>query len=163
MVQLYKTMKNDLYEINTDKFNSDVKCEFFTNDDNDILLVKVQGNCQWGSKGSIDVNKIFTLTSGYFFLVEPLILVFDLSQFHYEWCNTLLKILKYPEVINNADPDLKVFFIISEKNDKAIASLLNIDVNNFPENYYRNYEELDEKMAVMIKEYYPDYYPDEYN
>jgi hypothetical protein len=145
-------------EITFDQTASQIICKFFSDENEKILKVEIDGYCRSGTDGSMDINKVFFLTTGHFFLIKPWVILFDLTKFNYEWSNTLLKILNFSENVgtDEYEKNTPMIFLISEKNEKGIASMLGVELNNLPYNYTKNSEQalllVNEKMEKIEKE-----------
>lgn len=117
-----------------------IVCDFYSDESEELLKIKASGKCNKGSEGSQDINKIFFLASAHFFLLEPSAILFDLSDFEYEFSNTLLKILNFTEVIgrDEIEREIPLSFILSKNNEVGISSLLGIENGEFPDNFFKD-------------------------
>ncbi|MCC6371100.1 MAG: hypothetical protein IT236_08860 [Bacteroidia bacterium] len=127
----------ELREININAFESNVKCEYYIDENDSILKIDVSGTYRQGSSGNIDAYKIYTGIVAYFFWIEPQCILVDLSKLEYTWGNTMLKVLNLMTHVgrNNYEKNTPIAFVVSPKNEKAISSLLQIPNNKLP-NYY---------------------------
>lgn len=135
-------------EINHNNFESNIKCHFFVDDNERILIINTKGVIRLGSEGSIDVNKIFINTVGYYFFIEPIALLFDLRDLEYKYGNSINKILNFLQIVGRDDYEKKlpIYFVISSKNEEGIANFLGCDKNALPTHFFYN---LDDAKKVL--------------
>ncbi|MEM9981238.1 MAG: hypothetical protein AAF734_02005 [Bacteroidota bacterium] len=120
------------------KYNSDIKVQFKIDENDRVLLIDISGNYRDGSEGNVDADFIFAKISGYFLVVEPVIVVIDISKLTYTWGNSFLKILNFVKLIgrDEYEKNIEQLVIISEENKPYIYSLIRYENEDLPHNFF---------------------------
>lgn len=123
-------------------YGSNIKFEAKIDDSDRVLLVNIQGDYRKGSQGNNDADLIYGFVSSYFLIVEPDVVIINLSKLNYTWGNSIIKVLNLMKSIgrDKYERNLNLLIVLSEKNKKYIASLLQCEENLLPENFYDNLE-----------------------
>jgi hypothetical protein len=142
----------NLNKIDIDSFSSDIECEFFIDDEERILLLKVNGNFRRGTLGSLDCGKVYMKAASYYHWIEPASIIFNLSNATYSFGNSIVKLLHFTSFIGRDEEEKKLpnAYIISEKNDEGIASILQVKKEALPSNYFYDLGKAVSAMESML-------------
>jgi hypothetical protein len=144
-------------EVNIDLIKSDVKCSFYIDESEKILVIDVEGTCRNKSEGSIDINKIFSEIGSYYFWIEPAAILLDISKLKYTYGNSIVKLLNLPEFIGRNEYEKKMPFVIvlSHENDKGILELIRPNGDTQKSKYYCDLAEakfiLEKELSDIMK------------
>nr|WP_321234612.1 hypothetical protein [uncultured Psychroserpens sp.] len=132
-----------LKDFNLSSYGSNIKFEVKIDDSDRVLLVNVQGDYRKGSQGNNDADLIYGFVSSYFLIIEPDVVIVNLSNLNYTWGNSIMKVLNLMKNIgrDKYERNLDLLIILSKKNKKYIASLLQTEESLLPKNFYDNLED----------------------
>lgn len=145
----------NLYKFDIYDFGSNIKLVFKTDDSEGLIVAEVSGDYRSGSNGNNDAAIILAELSAYYLNFEPLTMIIDLSRMNYSWGNTLLKVLNLFKTIgrNEFERELFLGIVYSEQNKSAIASLIQCDESDLPENYFDSLPSAYNKAQEIIKKF----------
>lgn len=120
-----------------------IKCEFYSHNDNLLLFCKIVGTHRIGSEGNLDSEYIYSKLVAYYYWVKPCSIVLDLTDMEYSWGDRLLKIINFPSEIGRDEQEkqLPLLLIVSDKCKEGIASLLKVKNNRLPNWIYEDFEQ----------------------
>ena len=106
--------------------NLSLRADFFkeTRNNQDIIILRVQGEYGVGSSGNINGRYLSSLVAAAFFRWKFEILLFDFSHLKYEMSDSLNAVFTTLNRLNAKR--IQQVIIVSEENENAIQSLLSM-------------------------------------